>query len=120
MVLKRRVHRRYGMKRLLSVGGFAGCAAIALALSSFNTVFTKTYNVAPDSPLGKASCTVCHIGKHGGKLNPYGKDLQVVLKAANTKKLTAEILHKVDNLDSTKTGKKNIDKIKAGKNPGVD
>jgi len=108
------------MKRFLSVGGFVAFTAVAFALSSFNTVFTKTYDIEAGSPVGKASCTVCHIGKHGGKLNPYGKDLQVVLKAANTKKLTAEILHKVDNLDSTKTGKKNIEKIKAGKNPGVD
>lgn len=93
---------------------------MALALSSFNGVFTKTYNIDPSSPLGKASCSMCHVGKHGGKLNPYGADLKVALKAENTKKLTAEILHKIDNLDSTKTGKKNIDKIKAGRNPGVD
>jgi hypothetical protein len=108
------------MKRILTVSGLTAFAVVAFALSSFNNVFVKTYNINPDSPLAKASCAVCHIGKHGGKLNPYGKDMQVVMKAADTHKLTPEILHKIENLDSTKTGKKNIEKIKAGKNPGVD
>ncbi len=108
------------MKRFLTLSGLAACSVVALALASFNSVFTKTYNIPADSPLAKASCAVCHVKKFGGKLNAYGKDMQVVMKAANTKKLTAEILHKIDNLDSTKTGTKNIDKIKAGKNPGVD
>ncbi len=108
------------MKRLVLVVGVAACAAVALALSSFNAVFVKTYNIDANSPLGKASCVVCHVSKHGGKLNPYGKDLQQVMRQAGTKKLTAEMLHKIENLDSTKTGKRNIDKIRAGKNPGVD
>lgn len=108
------------MKRILSVTCLGAVATAALAFSSFNGIFTKTYNVDPNSPLGKASCSVCHVGKHGGKLNPYGKDMAAALKQANTKKLSADILHKLDNLDSTKTGSKNIDKIKSGKNPGTD
>lgn len=108
------------MKRIVVVSVIGALAAASMALSSFNGVFNKTYNIDPNTPLGKASCAVCHIGKHGGKLNPYGKDMAAAMKAANTKKLSAEILHKLDNLDSTKTGSKNIDKIKVGKNPGVD
>ena len=108
------------MKRIFTVGVIGACAATAFALSTFGSIFNKTYNVDPSSPLGKASCSVCHVAKHASKLNAYGKDMAAVMKAANTKKLTAEILHKLDNVDSTKTGVKNIDKIKAGKNPGVD
>ncbi len=108
------------MKRFFTVSGLVACTAIAFAISSFGNVFEKTYNVDKNSPLGKASCLVCHIGKRSPKLNPYGKDMQAEMKSAKTKKLTAEILHKLDNMDSTKTGSKNIEKIKAGKNPGID
>ncbi|MDR3690017.1 MAG: hypothetical protein P4L46_11605 [Fimbriimonas sp.] len=108
------------MKRVITVSAMAACAVLAYAVASFSNVFVKTYNVDANSPLGKASCSVCHVGKHGGKLNPYGKDMQSTMKAEHSHKLTAEILHKLDNIDSTKTGKKNIEKIKAGLNPGVD
>lgn len=66
------------------------------------------------------NCFICHAGKKVTKdLNPYGKDIAAAMKAAGSKKLTAEILKKVEKLDSTKTGKTNLEKIKAGKNPGV-
>lgn len=108
------------MKRTLTTAGLLCCGALAVALSSFGSIFNKTYDISPSSALGKAGCGVCHTTKHGGKLNPYGKDLQQAMKTAKAKKLTAEILHKIDKLDSTKTGSTNLAKIKAGKNPGVD
>lgn len=108
------------MKRILPTAAFLGCAAIALALSSFGAIFEKTYNVNKTSNLGKAGCAVCHATKKGGKLNAYGKDLAKVMKAASAKKLTPELLHQVDKLDSTKTGSTNLAKIRADKNPGLD
>jgi mono/diheme cytochrome c family protein len=110
----------YRMKRLISAFGIVGIAAVAGALGSFTPVFEKTYKIDASSALGKARCATCHVSAKGGKLNPYGKDIAAAMKAAKSTKLTAEILHKIDAMDSTKTGSKNIDKIKAGKNPGVE
>lgn len=92
----------------------------AFSLSTFYNTFTTTYKVEKDSALGKQACQICHVNKRGGKqLNPYGKDVQAALHAAGVKKITAEILHKVDKLDSTKSGMTNLEKIRAGKNPGT-
>lgn len=107
------------MKRILTLIGLVGITSLAFALSTYTKVFYTTYNIKPDSKLAKANCAVCHATAKGGKLNPYGTDLSAALKAANTKKLSAEILHKVDNLDSNKDGVKNGDSIKADKNPGL-
>jgi len=106
------------MKRIVLAFGLATCGVLAYALGSFGSVFNTTYKVAPGSPLEQAKCSICHLNVRGGKLNPYGLDLQKVMKAANTKKLTADLLHKTDNLASLQAGK-NIDRIKAGKNPGI-
>jgi len=108
------------MKRTLMTAGVLGASAMVFALSSFGAIFNSTYNVSKTSNLGKAGCAVCHATKHGGKLNAYGKDIGAVMKAQNTKKLTADILHKVDKMDSTKSGTSNLAKIKADKNPGID
>jgi hypothetical protein len=107
------------MKRLIGVGAFMAIGVAGFALMSFPSVFNKTYGIAKDSALDKASCMVCHTSKRGGKLNAYGKDLKAVLVKAGTKRLTAEVLHSVDGLDSTKSGATNLSKIKAGKNPGA-
>jgi hypothetical protein len=55
----------------------------------------------------------------GGALNPYGQDMAKVMKADKTKKLTPAILKKIEQLDSNKNGRKNIDEIKADRNPGA-
>ena len=108
------------MKRTFMTAGLLSLGALAMALPTFIGVFSTTYKVSKTSELGKAACSVCHMAKKGGKLNPYGKDLAVVMKAEKTKKLTAELLHKIEKLDSTKTGTTNLAKINAGKNLGVD
>jgi len=107
------------MKRVISLIGMIGLGAIALSTTASWKVFEAKYHIATDSKLGVAKCTVCHVGKKGGKLNAYGKDLQVVMKAESTKKLTPELLAKIENLDSLKDGKTNVAKIKADVNPGV-
>ena len=105
------------MRRLLAVFGCAGLAASALTLSSFHKTFEETYKVSANSALGTAKCMVCHMSQKGGKLNAYGKDVQAAMKAAGTKKLTADILKKVEGLDSDKNGVKNGDQIRSGKTP---
>lgn len=107
------------MKRLIATCTVLSAFAMAMALSSFGKVFNEKYNIKPTSNLGKLSCGVCHVSAKGGKLNPYGKDLQAAMKAENSKKVTAAILAKVESKDSDGDGEKNIAEIKADANPGV-
>ncbi len=108
------------MKRMLFTCLTLCGVAMAMSLSSFSKTFDEVYKVKKGSNLSTAACGVCHVKKTGGKLNAYGHDLQVALKAAGAKKVTAEILAKVENLDSNKNGKKNIDEIKGDCNPGAE
>jgi hypothetical protein len=107
------------MKKLLIVSFALGICAIAVSLTAYSKVFNETYKLNADSTLSKAACAVCHLSPKGGKLNPYGLDIQVKMKEAKTKKITKEILAKVEALDSDKDGVKNIDEIKKGTFPGV-
>lgn len=107
------------MKRLASVMALTAVAVAAMALSSYTKVFEDTYKVKAGSTLKKAMCTVCHTGKMGGKLNAYGADVQIALKGQTGVKLTAEILKKVEGLDSDKDGKTNLEEIKADTHPGI-
>ena len=95
-----------------------GLAAIAMTMGSYSSVFKKTYDLGASSKVGGAGCMACHEKKSGGKLNSYGLDLQKAMKSANSKKMTPEILHSIDKLDSNKNGKSNVDDIKAGNVPG--
>ena len=106
------------MKRLVALVSVLSVMALASAMPLMVKAFNDTYDVKADSELGKAKCAACHLTIKGGKLNPYGKDLAAVMKAENTKKLTAEILKKVEGLDSDKDGEKNLDELKANKLPG--
>jgi len=106
------------MKRLTITSALLGLTVTAFALSTFVSVFQTAYKLEADSPLVKAKCMLCHSSKAGGKLNAYGKDLQAAMRKANTKKLTPEILHSTDDMDSNKDGAKNADDIKHGKLPG--
>ena len=107
------------MKRTLFIMSLVGLGAIALSTTASWKVFEAKYHIPVDSKLGTAKCQICHIGKKGGKLNAYGKDLQVAMKAESTKKLTPELLAKIESLDSLKDGQTNIAKIKADTNPGL-
>lgn len=101
------------------VGLMMALAVFAFALSTFTKTFTTTYKIEKTSKLGKAMCGTCHVGAKGGKLNPYGTDLMKAMTAAKTKKLSLEILKKVENLDSDGDGMKNLDEIKKDRFPGV-
>lgn len=90
-----------------------------MALSTFVKPFADKYGVKPGSTLAKAACGVCHASAKGGKLNPYGKDLQAALKASGGKKMTPAVLAAVESKDSDGDGKKNVDEIKADSTPGA-
>ncbi|HRF60233.1 MAG TPA: hypothetical protein PLH94_10015 [Fimbriimonadaceae bacterium] len=107
------------MKRTLSIAVILGGAAIAMAFTASSKVFNDLYKVKPDSKLGKAGCAVCHATAKGGKLNAYGADIDVLLRAAKRKRVTVDDLKAVENKDSDGDGMKNIDEIKADRNPGV-
>ncbi|HRI45200.1 MAG TPA: hypothetical protein PLL78_11630 [Fimbriimonadaceae bacterium] len=107
------------MKRTLMISGVLAIATCAMALTAFTKVFDETYKVKKDSALGKMKCMVCHpIAKGGKELNAYGHDLQNAMRAAKTKKMTAEILKSVESKDSDGDGTKNVDEIRADKAPG--
>lgn len=90
----------------------------AFALPTFGPVFNSTYGVKKDSDLTRVKCGVCHVGM-SSKLNPYGEDLKKAMVSENTgKKLTGSVLKRVEGLDSDKDGTKNLEEIKANKNPG--
>jgi hypothetical protein len=107
------------MKRLLSVAGLFAAAVFAFSMVASMKSFDALYDIKPDSGLGKSKCLPCHATVKGGKvLNAYGKDLQSVMKAKGTKKLTEDILRGVEKIDSDKDGMNNVDEIKADRNPG--
>jgi len=97
--------------------GAMGLATVALAFPTFTKEFESTYKVEKGSALNKANCAVCHIGK-SPKLNPYGQDLKKVMTEAKSKKLSADLLKKIENLDSDKDGVTNLAEIKADTLPG--
>lgn len=107
------------MKRLLTVSMIAALGALAMAFAPLGKSFDEHYKVAKGSNLNKAACAVCHVSPKGGKLNAYGLDMQGEMKKAKSKKLTPAILKAIEDLDSDKDGKKNIDEIKADSNPGL-
>jgi hypothetical protein len=105
---------RQPMKRIFTSITLSVLVAAAMANPLFVGVFKTKYNVAASSALAKAKCQLCH--STGKKLNSYGADLYKVM--GESKKLTPEMLAKIEGLDSNKNGVKNIDEIKADKLPG--
>lgn len=104
------------MKRILASATLCVIVTGAIAMPTFLNVFKETYKISSSSNLGKAKCLICHVTMAGKKTNPYGSDLKTAL--GGKKKMTAAVLAKVEGLDSTKSGTKNIDKIRADKLPG--
>lgn len=106
------------MNRAIGFMALSVVMASAFAMATFGAVFNSKYGIKPGSGLAKMKCGVCHGSPGGGKLNPYGKDMQAAMKAKKTKKLTPAILAAIEAKDSDKDGKKNLAEIKAGTNPG--
>jgi hypothetical protein len=98
--------------RLIATAALTAAGCAAMALPGFKAPFAEAYGIKKGAKLD--SCVGCHTA--GVKLNVYGADLKKVLEAA--KKLTADLLKKIDTLDSDKDGVKNVDELKKGTNPG--
>jgi uncharacterized membrane protein len=101
---------------------FCTCLTIFLASSAqakpeYLEPLLQTYKEYADK-LTDRSCANCHITMSDYGLNAFGKQVRQELNAANTKVLTAAILHKVEILDANGDGKSNLDEIKAGTSPG--
>ncbi len=88
-------------------------------MPSFHDLFLKTYEIKPGTRLQKAKCMICHRSVEGGDdLNPYGKDILKAMKELGVKRVTEEVLKKIELLDSLKSGKSNLERIKADELPG--
>jgi hypothetical protein len=105
------------MKRTAILMVLLFIAATAMALTSFQKVFETKYGIKAGSKIHATSCMTCHIGKKGPKLNSYGLAIKQAA-GAKIKKLTPEILAKVEMLDSDGDGKTNLNEIKADRLPG--
>lgn len=105
------------MKRMFSTVAALGLAVAIFAYGSMVKVVQETYKYKADSEAAKAKCSLCHVGKLGGKLNPYGMDLKGATKGSKT--LTAAMLKAVEAKDSDGDGKTNADELKAGGLPGA-
>jgi hypothetical protein len=108
------------MKRT-TVRIFALLVVLGLASSLLATVDAqKQFVAAYPQVKGKLDkCTTCHTGtpkKGEPAMNAYGKDL--FDKAFDKEKKTYDF-KKVEGLDSDGDGKKNLDEINAGTNPGA-
>lgn len=94
-------------------------SAAALALPGFIKDFGGVYKIPKGSALEKATCVACHTANGVAKLNAYGEDMKKAMAALKTgKKLTPEVLKKIEKLDSDKDGVKNITEINKGTLPG--
>lgn len=107
------------MKRMLGLLGALGLAAVAAAFLTFEKPFYAHYGVKTGSKIDNMKCMPCHTKATGGKLNPYGLDMQAALKAQNTKKLTPAVLNAIDKMDSDKDGMQNGEEIRKDRNPGM-
>jgi hypothetical protein len=105
------------LTRLSATLGLTVLATAALAMPAFIKDLETNYKLGKDSAILKAKCDACHVTK-SIKLNTYGQDLKKIMAELKTKKLTAEVFKKSDDLDSDKDEAKNIDEIKADTLPG--
>ncbi|HET6385133.1 MAG TPA: DUF2231 domain-containing protein [Armatimonadota bacterium] len=92
-------------------------ATTAQAKPEFLVTLSQTYPQY-SGPLMTRGCANCHVSDSDPTMNPYGAALKAEMQAEGANKLTADILHKLDNVDSDKDGVSNLDEIKAGTAPG--
>ncbi len=105
--------------KVMMMGAALVLGTAVLAMPAMKTAFTDLYKPKAEGVIAKANCLLCHVSMTSlKKLDPYGAAMQTEMKKAKTKKLTADILKKIETLDSDKDGVKNIDEIKADTLPG--
>jgi hypothetical protein len=76
----------------------------------------------PDAKASLGKCTTCHTKslpkKEDHEMNAYGKDVQTKCIVDSKAEKKTYKFEKIESLDSDGDGVKNVDEIKAGKNPG--
>lgn len=102
-------------RTIVTISLVAAFAVAAMTMPTYVGVFNTKYKVDKNSPVAKAKCGVCHVGMTK-KLNPYGDE--IVKVQGGVKKLTAEMLEKIEDKDSDGDGVKNGAELKAGTLPG--
>ena len=107
------------MKRMLGLLGALGLAAVAAAFLTFEKPFYAHYGVKDGSKIDNMKCLPCHEKITGGKLNPYGLDMQAEMKKQSTKRLTPSVLNAIDKMDSDKDGMANGEEVRKDRNPGA-
>jgi hypothetical protein len=117
MYIRAIVIQEQTMKRMISTAAVFGLAVVIFAYGTMAKVAQETYKYGADSEAAKAKCSLCHVSKMGGKLNPYGTDLKGATGGSKT--LTAAMLKAVEAKDSDGDGKSNGAELKAGGLPGV-
>ena len=95
----------------------ASFACLCSAKPPFLRVFMETYNISPDSAIGKARCLNCHLPPGPPKRNPFGLAVASAMEDANSRVLTADILRTVEGKDAG-NGMTFLAKIKADLPPG--
>ena len=85
--------------RLLFAFVLVLCSAVCLAKPPFLKVFMATYNISPDSAIGKLRCLNCHLPPGPPNRNPYGLAVQHALEDAQQRMVTAEILQGIEKKD---------------------
>ncbi len=91
----------------------------AFALPIFLDTAKIAYGFKAGGKLDSAKCNLCHTGAtNATHLNPYGKDVQGVLKSGAGKELTATSLRSLDESDSDGDGFSNGYEFKSDTLPG--
>ncbi len=91
----------------------------AFALPIFLDTAKVAYSFKAGGKLDSAKCNLCHSGvTNATHLNPYGKDVQGVLKSGAGKELTATSLRSLDETDSDGDGFSNGYEFKSDTLPG--
>lgn len=94
-------------------------ALSASALPTFTKTVKDTYAIPTNGQLDKAKCSLCHTSlAKGDTLNPFGASLETALDAQKTKKLTRDILARIESLDADKDGVSNLEELTADSLPG--
>lgn len=105
-------------QRLVAVLLASGLLVVsAAAMPVYRTEFLKLSGVKAGSRIANSQCVLCHL-PNGTKLNPFGLDMQKAMKAAKSKKVTADVLKRIAKLDSDKDKFTNEQEIKADTLPG--
>lgn len=103
--------------RPLFLCALVGLSALGAAKPPFLKLFLATYAIKPESKIGKARCLNCHLPPGPPDRNMYGAEVGKAMAAANSRRLTAEILKSVEKKQASK-GVTYLNRIKKDIPPG--